>query len=149
MSDQDQQPTSEESATLRAELARVQEAARHALSHLRDEVDFLRETQTQNPDRDADSVTIQIALEQELDTLQHTLREKERIVDETSAKCRRLEDELEDQHLANEGLKKDLERTHLSLDAARDQLARMSRDRHEIEERYHELLSSPSPKGES
>ena len=78
MSDRDQQPDSEESVALRAELERVQEAARQALSHLRDEVDYLRGTQ--NPDRDADSVTTQLALEQELDTLHRTLREKEHLI---------------------------------------------------------------------
>jgi formylglycine-generating enzyme required for sulfatase activity len=143
LSDRPSHPAEEESVALRAELERVQEAARQALSKLRDEVDYLRETR--NPGRDIDFVTAQVALEQELDTLRRALREKERLVEETAAQCRRLEDELEDQHLAYEGLKQDLERKALSLEAAHSQLSHMSQERHEAEERYQELLTSKSP----
>jgi len=128
---------------LRAELERVQEAARQALSKLRDEVDYLRETR--DPGRDIDFVTAQVALEQELDTSRRALRERERLVEQTAAQCRRLEDELEDQHLAYEGLKQDLERKAISLEAAHSQVSRLSQECHDAEERYQELLTSKAP----
>jgi len=142
VSNQDNKPVEDESAALRAELARVQEAARRALSDLRGEVDYLRETQ--HPDRDADSITSQLALEQELDTLRRSLREKERLVDETSAQCRRLEDDLEDQHLAYEAVIQDLERNRISLSVTREQVARLSKERQELEKRYQTMLPSTS-----
>ena len=144
MSDQDRQPDKEESVALREELARVQEAARKALSNLRDEVDYLREAQ--DPDhRDPDSVTTQVALQQEIDTLRRMLRERERLVEDTATQCRHLEDELEDQYRTCDTLKQDLERNKLSLDASREQMARVSRERHEIEEHYQDLLASSLP----
>jgi formylglycine-generating enzyme required for sulfatase activity len=81
-------------------------------------------------------------LEQELDTIRRTLREKERVVEELAGQCRRLEDELEDQHLANEGLSQDLDRKQLSQVRARDQVDRLTRERQEIQERYRTLPPS-------
>ncbi|MCG6861834.1 MAG: SUMF1/EgtB/PvdO family nonheme iron enzyme [Chromatiaceae bacterium] len=143
MSDRDFPSPEKEAAKLRAELERVQAAARQSLSHLRGELDYLRETQ--EADRDVDSVTQQVALEQQLDTVRNTLREKERILEDTAAQCRRLEDELEDQHLAYDGLKQELERKTLSLTAAREQVAVISLERHDIQKRYDALLSLTHP----
>lgn len=125
---------------MRAELARVREDAGNALAQMRRELDALR--LSQDSVRDVDSVTDQIAMQQELDTIRNSLSEKERLVDATAALCRRLEDDLEDQHLAHDGLKQDLDRKKLSLAAAREQVARTARERMEIEEHYRALLSS-------
>lgn len=87
------------------------------------------------------SATEWIALQQELETLSSTLREKERIVETTTAQCRRLEDELEDRHQAYDELKQELERKKRSLGAAQDRVTRVSNERQELEERYRALLA--------
>ncbi len=125
-------------AALRAQLDRVREEAGQALAQLRGELDALRASRDFMAD--GDSVAETVALEQELDTIRHTLQEKEKQVDSTAAQCRRLEDELEDQHLAYDGLKQDLDRKKLSLTATREQAERVSRERREIEDRYLALL---------
>jgi formylglycine-generating enzyme required for sulfatase activity len=140
LSDRTLSDSGDEAAALRAELARVRDEAGKALKHLRSELDALRASQ--DSVRDVDSVTEQIAMQQELDTIRRTLQEKERLVDNAAEQCRRLEDELEDQHIAYDGLKQDLERKQLSLNAAHEQAERVSRERQEIEERYQSLLSS-------
>ncbi len=134
-------------AALRAQLARVREESGQALAQLRGELDALRASRDSM--RDVDSVTERVMLEQELDTIRHTLHEKERQVDSTAAQCRRLEDELEDQHLAYDGLKHDLDRKKLSLTAAREQAERVSRERQEIEDRYLALLSGQQTASEA
>jgi formylglycine-generating enzyme required for sulfatase activity len=108
------------------------------LERLREELATLRR---QQPGRDVDSVTEQIALQQEADTLRRALREKERVVEATAAQCRRLEDALEDQHIAYDGLKQDLERKKLSLAAAREQELTLRKEREDVEERYQALLT--------
>jgi formylglycine-generating enzyme required for sulfatase activity len=139
VSEQEGNGPGEDPAELRAELARVREEAGQALVQLRWELDALRVSRDSM--RDVDSVAEQLALQQELDTIRRTLQEKERLVDATAAQCRRLEDELEDQHLAYDGLKQDLDRKKLSLVAAREQSERVSRERHEIDGRYRSLLN--------
>jgi formylglycine-generating enzyme required for sulfatase activity len=131
MTDRDEVETSDDPALLRAEIVR-----------LRGELDSLRRDEASA--RDVDSVTDRLALQQEVDTLRRSLREKERVVDVTAAQCRRLEDELEDQYLASDGLKQDLERKKASLAAAREQAARLSKERQELEERYQALLNDAS-----
>jgi len=113
-------------------------ALRAEIERLNAELALLRARVPQ--DRDVDSVTDHLALQQEVDTLRQSMREKERILDVTSAQCRRVEDELEDQYLAYDGLKQDLERKKLSLAQAREQATRLSNERQEIEERYQALL---------
>ena len=140
MSDRDHEQLADDSAVLRPELARVREEAGNALAQMRRELDASR--LSQDSMRDVDSVTDQIAMQQELDTIRNSLNEKERLVDATAALCRRLEDDLEDQHLAHDGLKQDLDSKKLSLAAAREQVARMTQERMEIEARYQALLSS-------
>jgi len=94
---------------------------------------------SQDSTRYLDSVTRLVAVQQELDTIRRTLQEKERLVEATAAQCRLLEDELEDQRLAYDRLKQDLERKKLALAASRDLVARASGERDEIEARYVEL----------
>ncbi len=56
------------------------------------------------------SATESIALQQELATLHSALEQKEQVLDQITGECRRLEDELEDQHLVFDGLKQEVER---------------------------------------
>lgn len=128
----------EETAVLRAELAAVRAEAERELERLREELEAVRDLA--RPERDVDMLTESIALQQELDTLRNTLREKERVIDVTAAQCRRLEDELEDHHLAFDGLKQDLERKKLSLAAAREQVARLTAERQELEAHCQSLM---------
>jgi formylglycine-generating enzyme required for sulfatase activity len=116
---------------------------RAELLRLRREVERLR--RGSSPARDVDSVTSQLALHQEIDSLRQALREKDRILDVTTAQCKRLEDELEDQHVAYDGLKQDLERRRRSLAAVQEQAARLSKERQEIEDRYQALLGGGLP----
>lgn len=125
---------------LRAEIAAAREEAEQELARLRDELEAVRDLEM--PGRDVDAVTESIALQQELDTLRHALREKERIIDATAAQCRRLEDALEDQHLAYDGLQQDLERKHLSLASVREEVARLTTERTELEARYRASLQA-------
>ena len=99
--------------TLKAQAAQNVERLRAELAALRD----------MQPERDVHSATEHLALQQEVETLRLTLHEKDRVVDLTEAQCRRLEDELEDQHLTSDGLKQDLERQKLALAAAREEVA--------------------------
>lgn len=115
--------------------------AEEELARLREELAAVRELQ--RPTRDVDEVTQSLALQQELDTLKKTLGEKERVVDVTAGQCRRLEDELEDQRLAYDELKQELERKRGSLASAREQTAQLVQERAEIEERYQALLKTP------
>jgi formylglycine-generating enzyme required for sulfatase activity len=121
-------------AILRAEVVRLR-------------AELKRARQAREPERNVDSITDRLALQQEVETLRRSVREKERVVDVTAAQCRRLEDELEDQHLAYDGLKQDLERKKESLTAAREQAARLSKERQEIEERYQALVESGGSPG--
>lgn len=123
---------------LRAELAQVRAEAEEELARLREELSAVRELA--QPSRDVEEVTETLALQQELDTLRQTLREKERVVDVTAGQCRRLEDELEDQRLAYDELKQELDRKRESLASAREQTVQLVQERHEIEERYKALL---------
>ena len=143
LSDRDRSPADEDPAVLRAALARVQEAARQSLSHLRGDQDYSREPE--DSVRDVVSVTNQVALEQELDIIRRSLREKERLIEATATQCRHLEDQLEDQHQAYDGLRQDLERKKLSLADAREQVERVNRERQEMEERYRALQISANP----
>lgn len=143
LSDKNDKGPRADPAKLRAELMRVREEAGRALAQLRGELDALRSSRDSM--RDVDSVAEQMALQQELDTIRHALQEKERLLDTTAAQCRRLEDELEDQHRAYDGLKQDLDRKKLSLMAAREQAERLSQERHEIEGRDRSLLAFGEP----
>lgn len=126
-----------------AALARVQKEARYVLSQSRSEFDSLQSPL--DPSRDADSVAEQTALQQALELAHRTLQEKDRLIDITATQCRRLEDEIEDQHLAYDGLKQDLEGKKHSLAAAREQIERISQERYELEERYQALVSAKQP----
>ncbi|MCU0833276.1 MAG: SUMF1/EgtB/PvdO family nonheme iron enzyme [Chromatiaceae bacterium] len=130
--------TQRDPGALRTELAQVRAEAEEELVRLREELSAVRELA--RPSRDVEEVTETLALQQELDILRQTLREKERVVDVTAGQCRRLEDELEDQRLAYDELKQDLERKRSSLAEAREQTGQLVQERQEIEERYKALL---------
>ncbi len=116
--------------TLKAQAAQNVERLRAELAALRD----------MQPERDVHSATEHLALQQEVETLRLTLHEKDRVVDLTEAQCRRLEDELEDQHLTSDGLKQDLERQKLALAAAREEVARLTEERQLMQERFQVLI---------
>jgi formylglycine-generating enzyme required for sulfatase activity len=71
------------------------------------------------------SAAEQLALRQELESLQRTLGAKEQALDAITEECRRLEDVLEDQHLVFDGLRKEVERRDLSLKAAQEEMGRL------------------------
>ncbi len=85
------------------------------------------------------SVTERQAMQQELDTLRHSLGAKEKTLDRITDECRRLEDRLEDQHLAFDGLKQEVQRKETSLQAARDELARLKRQLAELHDQSLDL----------
>lgn len=76
---------------------------------------------------DVTSATERQAMQQELLTLQNALKQKERTLDRIVEECRRLEDELEDQHVAFDGLKQEVERKESSLKSAREEVERLRR----------------------
>lgn len=129
---------------------RLESESSNSIIVLRAEVRRLRaalERANQNvePDRDVDSVTNTLAMQQALETLRKSLNEKDRVIESTAEQCRHLEDDLEDQRLAYEGLLQDLERNKQSLAAAREQTARLSKERLELEERYQAAADSGNP----
>jgi len=85
------------------------------------------------------SATESIALQQELATLHSALAQKEQALDQITGECRRLEDELEDQHLVFDDLKQEVERKESSLRAARDEVLRLQRQLAAIQEQSLDL----------
>ncbi len=73
------------------------------------------------------------AMQQELATLQRTLSLKEQSFDRITEECRRLEDQLEDQYAAFDGLKQEVQRKDLSLKAAREEVQQLKRRLAEIQ----------------
>lgn len=89
------------------------------------------------------SATESIALQQELATLRGALAQKEQALDQITGECRRLEDQLEDQHLVFDGLKQEVERKESSLKEAREEVQRLQQQLAAIQE--HSLdLSGPA-----
>ncbi|AGA92268.1 hypothetical protein Thimo_3612 [Thioflavicoccus mobilis 8321] len=69
-------------------------------------------------DKSLDSVTQVLALEQEVARLGQNLDEKERALEAMTAECRRLEDRLEDEHVASDELRQRFNRRgHVLTDA--------------------------------
>ena len=95
------------------------------------------------------SATESIALQQELTTLQRTLGQKEQALDQITLECRRLEDQLEDQHLVFDDLKQEVERKESSLKAAREEVLQLQRQLALIQEQSLDLSgpASTSPSG--
>jgi formylglycine-generating enzyme required for sulfatase activity len=100
-------------------------------------------------EQNVSSATERQAMQQDLATLQHTLGQKEQTLDRITEECRRLEDELEDQHVAFDGLKQEVQRKDSSLKAARDEVQRLKRMLAEIQEQSVELspAAPPEPSG--
>lgn len=102
-------------------------------------------------ERSAATATERQSMMQELSVLQHALGEKEKTLDQITRECRRLEDELEDQHLAFDDLRQEVEYKESSLKAARDELTRLQRQLTEIQEQSLDVTQSmgadPVPAG--
>jgi formylglycine-generating enzyme required for sulfatase activity len=90
------------------------------------------------------SATESIALQQELATLHSALGQKEQALDQITGECRRLEDELEDQHLVFDGLKQEVERKESSLKAAREEVLRLQQQLALIQEQSFDLSGPAS-----
>jgi chromosome segregation ATPase len=90
------------------------------------------------------SATESIALQQELSTLQHALSQKEQALDQITAECRRLEDELEDRHQVFDGLKQEVERKESSLKAAQEEVLRLRQQLAAIQEQSLDLSGPAS-----
>lgn len=88
--------------------------------------------------------TESIALQQELTTLQRTLGQKEQALDQITQECRRLEDQLEDQHLVFDDLKQEVERKEGSLKVAREEVLRLQRQLAALEEQSLDLSGPAS-----
>lgn len=94
----------------------------------------------------AASAAEQLALRQELDSLQRTLGAKEQALDAITEECRRLEDVLEDQHLVFDGLRKEVERRDLSLKSAQDEVGRLRQALLDLQAQGSEpALLAPAP----
>jgi formylglycine-generating enzyme required for sulfatase activity len=109
-----------ESESLRQALGEVRREAQQEVARINRQ---LRERSA--VEGGAASAAEQLALRQELDSLQRTLRAREEALDAITEECRRLEDVLEDQHLAFDGLRKEVERRDLSLRSAQDEVGRL------------------------
>ncbi|WP_296806045.1 SUMF1/EgtB/PvdO family nonheme iron enzyme [Thiocapsa sp.] len=99
----------------------------------------------------AASAAEQLALRQELESLQRTLGAKEQALDAITEECRRLEDVLEDQHLVFDGLRKEVERRDLSLKAAQDEVGRLRQALLDVQAQGSEpaVLDTAPPRGPS
>ncbi len=85
-------------------------------------------------ERTAATATERQSMMQELSVLQHALGEKEKTLDQITNECRRLEDELEDQHVAFDDLKQEVESKESSLKAAREEVLHLQRRLEEIQD---------------
>lgn len=88
------------------------------------------------------SATENLAMQQEMTVLQQTLNAKEQTLDHITEECRRLEDELEDQHIRLDGLQQEMERKDTSLKNAHEETERLRR---ELQERLKAPLPVPMP----
>ncbi len=96
-------------------------------------------------ERNVSSATERQAMQQELATLQQTLGQKEQTLDQITDECRRLEDELEDQHVAFDGLKQEVQRKEVSLKAAREEVQRLKRQLAETQDQSVEVPQADQP----
>ena len=93
-------------------------------------------------ERGAASATERQAMQQDLQTLQHALGQKEKTLDRITDECRRLEDALEDQHVAFDGLRQEVAQKDNSLAAARNELERLRRQLAEVKDQSVDLSGS-------
>lgn len=80
-------------------------------------------------DRSIETITDLLALEQEADRLRRSLDEKERTLESMTEGFRRLEDRLEDRHLAFDELKQEIELKTALLGQAKARIKRLEIDR--------------------
>jgi formylglycine-generating enzyme required for sulfatase activity len=116
-------------AELRQELARVRAEAEREIAQLREQVVGM---QPAVPPRDSRTATERLALEQELTALRRGLADKDRTLDGISLECRRIEDAMEDQHMALDGMRQEVERKTQALAAEQQFAAALARERDEL-----------------
>lgn len=126
---------------LRAALEQMRKEAKREINRLnRKLMDREHEAETR-----VVSATESIALQQELATLQQTLRQKEETLDRITEECRRLEDQLEDQHVVFDGLRQEVERKETSLKEAREEVLRLQGQLATIQQQSADLSSTSDP----
>lgn len=108
---------------LRAALEQMREEAQREITRLSRK---LADRDLEAEGRGA-SATEGVALQQELVTLQRALVQKGEALDQITSECRRLEDELEDQHLIADDLKQEVQRREDALKTAREEAQRLQR----------------------
>lgn len=106
---------------LRAALEQMRREAEHEITRLNRKL-ANREHATETR---MVSATESVALQQELTTLRRALGQKEQALDRITEECRRLEDQLEDQHRVFDNLRQDAERREDSLQEARQEALRL------------------------
>jgi formylglycine-generating enzyme required for sulfatase activity len=114
-----------EAATLRQTLGEVRREAEQEVARINRQLLVRQRDRLAAAEGGAASAAEQLALRQELDSVQRTLGAREQALDAITEECRRLEDVLEDQHLVFDGLRKEVERRDLSLKAAQDEVERL------------------------
>ena len=90
------------------------------------------------------SATESVALKQELTTLRRALGQKEQALDRITEECRRLEDQLEDQHRVFDDLRQDAERREDSLQEARQEALRLRQQLAAIQDQSMDLSGPAS-----
>lgn len=133
-----------ETESLRQALGEVRREAQQEVARIN-----LRLRERSAVEGGAASAAEQLALRQELDSLQRTLGAKEQALDAITEECRRLEDVLEDQHLVFDGLRKEVERRDLSLTAAQEEVSRLRQALLDLQGQGSEpgLLEPAPPRG--
>lgn len=80
------------------------------------------------PQRDIRSVAADLAIQQENEGLRLALREQERIVEELTNECRRLEDRLEDRYQDIDALRRELDRGERDKKKTQDSASELASD---------------------
>jgi formylglycine-generating enzyme required for sulfatase activity len=114
-----------EAATLRQTLGEMRREAEQEVARINRQLLVRQRDRLAAAEGGAASAAEQLALRQELDSVQRTLGAREQALDAITEECRRLEDVLEDQHLVFDGLRKEVERRDLSLKAAQEEVERL------------------------
>lgn len=128
----------EESESLRRTLEEMRKEAEEEIMRLSSRL----AERDYDPDSSVVTATERLALQQEMMVLQQTLEAKGQALDHITEECRRLEDELEDQHIVADGLKQEIERKDQELQEARKELERL---RLQVEQLTQTLIAPPPP----
>jgi len=102
-------------------------------------------TRPAEPGSDSRSAAERLAAEQELAALRRALGDKERTLDSIALECQRLEDVIEDEHSAAEGLRRDLVHQESALAAERQAVVTLTQERNALRRRLLELGADPVP----